>query len=461
MERLLFSRVEVWLVGLILLVALVGAFIYGALVKYAVDHPGAAGPVGEAAITVADLPVEAKNAMDQLVAGQKVSLLAYDQRFDGQTGFTYSYLPGSRPQAGYLLLSRYDGDASQSVVELVDLNSQQILHRWQPDFAEIRKLFDVKAALPDSNWNDPAERVRLIHPLPTADGGLIYQNDSPLVKIDACSQPVWVANGIYNHSNESAGDGSVWVPLYRVPSDLHGVDKGFQEDRIAHVGPDGKVLFEKSMVRILMENGYGHLVFGTADYAHDPTHMNDIQPVLADGPYWKKGDVFVSLRNVSSIVLYRPSEDHIVWLKQWPWVNQHDVDILDDHRISVFDNHKYNFRNNRPEVHGHNDVKIYDFATDTVSSPWAQAMTDQDVRTIDMGRQEIVSDDAVILEETDYGRLMELQRDGSTGWEYVNRAGDGKIYLLNWTRTLDRAEGDAFLAEVRAAGCTAHLEAKL
>ena len=214
-------------------------------------------------------------------------------------------------------------------------------------------------------------------------------------------------------------------------------------------------------VRILMENGYGHLVFGTADYAHDPTHMNDIQPVLADGPYWKKGDVFVSLRNVSSIVLYRPSEDHIVWLKQWPWVNQHDVDILDDHRISVFDNHKYNFRNNRPEVHGHNDVKIYDFATDTVSSPWAQAMTDQDVRTIDMGRQEIVSDDAVILEETDYGRLMELQRDGSTGWEYVNRAGDGKIYLLNWTRTLDRAEGDAFLAEVRAAGCTAHLEAKL
>jgi hypothetical protein len=73
-------------------------------------------------------------------------------------------------------------------------------------------------------------------------------------------------------------------------------------------------------------------------YNDDPTHLNDIQPVLADGPYWKKGDLFVSLRNISSIMLYRPSTDQIVWMKRGPWLSQHDVDILDDHRISVYDN---------------------------------------------------------------------------------------------------------------------------
>ena len=30
----------------------------------------------------------------------------------------------------------------------------------------------------------------------------------------------------------------------------------------------------------------------------DPFHINDIQPVLQDGKYWMKGDVFLSLRSI-------------------------------------------------------------------------------------------------------------------------------------------------------------------
>ena len=56
------------------------------------------------------------------------------------------------------------------------------------------------------------------------------------------------------------------------------------------------------------------------------------------GPDWKKGDLFLSLRNVSAVLLYRPSTDQIVWMKRGPWIGQHDVDILDDHRIGIYDN---------------------------------------------------------------------------------------------------------------------------
>lgn len=454
-ERFLFSRIEVWLAALLLLLALLGAFFYGAFVKYASENRSAAGPLGAAALQVAGLPVDAKNAVDQMFEGHKSALHAYEQRFGTETGFHFAYPAGSRPGAGYLLLSRYDGDAGQSVVELVDLNRQTILHRWAPDFDAIRRQFKVDAALPDSNWADPAERVRLIHPLPTPDGGLIYQNDSPLVKIDACAKPVWVVNGIYHHSAERAPDGSLWVPFYHVPSQLPLVDSQFQEDEIVHLSAEGEVLSRTSVVKLLQDNGYGHLVFGNAEYVNDATHLNDIQPVPGDGPYWKAGDVFLSLRNISTVLLYRPSENRVVWLKQWPWVNQHDVDVLDDHRISIFDNRKFNFRDHRSKVVPFNDVKIYDFATDTVSSPWQEAMAKLELRTVDMGRQEVIDADTVFVEESNFGRLVQLHRDAGVDWQYLNRSGDGTAYLLNWTRLLDRAEGDAFAAAVAAAaaGC--------
>ena len=71
------------------------------------------------------------------------------------------------------------------------------------------------------------------------------------------------------------------------------------------------------------------------DYENDPIHLNDIQPVDFDGDYWKKGDVFLSIRNQSMIMLYRPSTNQIIWIGNGPYLHQHDVDIIDDHRIAI------------------------------------------------------------------------------------------------------------------------------
>ena len=37
----------------------------------------------------------------------------------------------------YLLLSRYDGNIKESIVELVDLQSFELLHSWNPDINSI------------------------------------------------------------------------------------------------------------------------------------------------------------------------------------------------------------------------------------------------------------------------------------------------------------------------------------
>ena len=107
---------------------------------------------------------------------------------------------------------------------------------------------------------------------------------------------------------------------------------------ISKVSPSGKLLFRHSVAQILIRHGYTNWLFTMGMYQADPMHLNDIEPVLDDGPYWKKGDLFLSLRNVSAVLLYRPSTDQIVWIKRGPWIGQHDVDVLDDHRIGIYDN---------------------------------------------------------------------------------------------------------------------------
>ena len=67
------------------------------------------------------------------------------------------------------------------------------------------------------------------------------------------------------------------------------------------------------------------------------------------------------------VLLYRPSTNEIIWKGAGPFFHQHDVDILDNHRISVFNNNSKDFAGSNV-VDGHNEVIIYDFKTDEYSS---------------------------------------------------------------------------------------------
>ena len=42
-----------------------------------------------------------------------------------------------------------------------------------------------------------------------------------------------------------------------------------------------------------------------------------------------KNDLVISLRNLSTILVYRPSTK-IKWLKTGPWINNHDAQYLGD-----------------------------------------------------------------------------------------------------------------------------------
>ena len=67
----------------------------------------------------------------------------------------------------------------------------------------------------------------------------------------------------------------------------------------------GKILFNKSVTEILIENNL--IDQNIFNQNLDPIHLNDIEPAFNDTEYWKQGDVFLSPRHKSAIIHYRHS----------------------------------------------------------------------------------------------------------------------------------------------------------
>jgi len=387
----------------------------------------------------------------QLILNKSNDLVCIEQRFDGESGFTYAYTPGERKEAPYLMLNRYDGDRQQSVAELVDLNTQEKIHTWAMDVNPVWETIDFKSKFVDIKRESPTSRYRNYHALLAKDGSLIFTTYilSPLLKINKDDELVWVSNHVFHHSIELDYDGDLWVPSNIEPSSVVMGNPAYLDNALTKISPEGKVLFSKSVTHLLDENALGALVYGRGSAYRDPIHLNDIQPVLQDGEFWKKGDIFVSLRHQSMVFLYRPSTNKILWYSLGPWIHQHDVDVISEHEIGVFNNNARTIAMERGgllgiacEVDDYNQYLVYDFRTKEFSNPFKEGFEKLDIRTKTEGRGELYTHNRLFVEETDYGRLVVFDKKGDVEWQYINRAKDGKVYLLNWSRLVPRSVGD-------------------
>ena len=358
--------------------------------------------------------------------------------------------------AGYpkLLVSYKDKRFGQKF-ELLDLKNGSSFKRWEPD-NEI--LFDRS-----HNPENPFMQVKgsdlyFMHPIMGADSSLIFNSQltSLLVKIDKNSEIVWLKNDKrYHHTTEMDHEGNLYActrPFLSgeydfLPENYEAYKEILIDDEISKIDPvTGESIFNKSVLEILVENGYEELLLGNGQFISDPIHLNDIQPALSDSEYWQKGDLLISCRNLSTVFLYRPSSNKILWLKHGPWYNQHDADFLDNDKIVVFGNDVIReestidpkltqenlfFSNKR----SHNDVYIYNFEKDTVTTPYRRLMKKEGIRTYTSGRSEVLPNGDLFVEDTNNGRII-FGDTINKKIEYVKRIDDEHISSLFWSRLI-------------------------
>ena len=448
MERFLFKRIEVWIVLVLFVLGLLFLVLFGAAVRNETKGFNKFGAFGDAALAVAEIPVTAQDLIFP-----PLGLVAFGgQRFQGQQGWEVS--GDTSDLTGYLLLSRFDGTAQRHVVELVDLTTLETRHQWWPSSEELldgARELDPKFM---TAWGLKQDRLRAIHPLLLEDGDLIVKDhQSPMMRINACSRRVWMEdNDLFHHSTMMDDEGFIWVSTHLEPAQAERAIASYNDNSITKMTVDGEILSSVSLTQALIDAGHRHRIFSTGGYIRDAIHINDIEPVNADGPFWKKGDVFVSTRHISAITLFRPSTGEIIWHQEGPWSAQHDVDIVNETTIAVYNNNAFDWGRGG-QVIGTNQIIYYDFATDTFSEPFAEAFVREDIKTMSEGLFDLMPGGNVMVEEENFGRILLLGADGSKKAQFVNGAEDGQVYRLGWSRYIPKEEGDAAMASLAGISC--------
>lgn len=433
----MFKKIEIWILYLAILIGILFSIFFGILVRQELEGTIKLGKISKIALFLAEIP---KNTKKLFLNPSELNFIGSDyiSGFDG--------IPNEEEK--YFLLSRFDGSLQEGIVELIDLRTFEVLHTWNPDFNKLNNDSDLngKYHLKNLHRDFHNGRARLFHPVLLDNGELVFT--FPFRKIDACSNLVFQNDSqIFHHSIEQDISGNFWLPSKIYPSKFseivgltHPQDGGYHDDAISLLSSDGELLYQKSVTEIFIENNMEHLIFANASdkFKNNPLHLNDIQPVNIDGKFYRKGDIFFSLRHQSMVILYRPSENKILWTSSGKHFFQHDVDIISDSKIAIFNNNVKNFYFG-PAVQGNNEVLIYDFEKSLYEPYMAQSMKKENIRTLTGGLQEILNNNDLFIEESDFGRFLYFNSDGTLRWQYVNRWQD-KIYRVAWSRVYDRED---------------------
>ena len=206
----MFKKIEIWILYLTFLLGILFAIGFGILVRQELVGTIKAGWVSKAALTLAEMPVTIRNGL--------LSNLEVEDRFPRLAGFDGT----SNVKESYLLLSRYDGDLNEGVVDLVDLRNFEVLHTWNPDIdafnSMVEQVDDFKYLERDLN----NRRHMLYHPIISKKGNLIFHADTaPLRIIDQCSNLVFQnTQDNFHHSIETDNFGNIWTSTHLYPQSL-------------------------------------------------------------------------------------------------------------------------------------------------------------------------------------------------------------------------------------------------
>lgn len=337
---------------------------------------------------------------------------------------------------GYLLISRYSRDHKQTIVELFSLAEGKVLHTWTPD---LKNLFahTPKHTMSPNNM----EEYRIYHPLLLEDGSLVFSSHKgPLARFDSCGQLIWTIDRTFHHSKELDSDGNIIAPIV-CPSASNAPVEPFRNDGYAIVSTDGKILKETAITDILLKNGYRSLLYGIGKFEVDRIHLNDAQPIFKSVNEAQVGDIALSMRNISSVALYRPATGKIIWLKTGPWTDQHDINQLGDGSYSIFGNDTVRIEGKKKRLlNGKNsELYLYDPSNNVVTTPYSEVMEREKIGSIMEGRLKILENGDAFVEETNGNRILRISNN-KVRWEYHNMVAPNVAGILGWSRYIPADE---------------------
>ena len=342
-------------------------------------------------------------------------------------------------QPGVTLVTGYWRDASgwQPAIRLLDFFGK-VLHEWQihPEVIWSESPHHDRVA---GLYNKPTSYVHGSMLLP---GGDIVFNIEYLgmVRMNACGEVKWKVPHRLHHSIFQDDEGNFWAAgLYWredvVERYVH-LKPPFVEETVVQVSPEGEILREISVLDALYSSGYEG-TFATHKKNYDLTHMNDVEVLSAElaikFPMFNPGDILVSLRNYSMVIVIDGKTEKVKWDFQHPLIHQHDADFELDGHIVIFDNNDDTTRDG--SLWGRTQLLRVDPATKAYERIYPTDDS-QLLYTQEGGKHQLLANGNRLITEANAGRVIEVSPAGETVWNWVIESRDGEFLpeVLEGTR---------------------------
>ena len=421
-------------VFVVLFLSFIGMMGFGAIVKYNYDGGKKFQFLQKPVMLIASVPINIRMMIKYktLNLNELRPLLKHKnkQKFE-------RFIENKRN--ALLVLPRYDHSLGRSVVDIIDLDDFKVIHTYKHDIAKMNDQVTNTKEFPRIKIDNSPIRFRYMHPLILEDGSLISEGGySVLHKIDICSNLLWINDEeAFHHSKMLDHEGNIWANGLMKPQSKH-VKKysieDFLDESLIKIDISGQILFNKSVTELLIENDIVHDNFAlttSLSGEFNPIHINDIEPAFTDTEFWKKGDIFLSIRDQNAIVHYRPSTNKVINYITGPFAQQHDVDIISDREISIFNNNNF-YDNNK-----HSEVLIYNFETKIFKKLFNDQLQKENFKTVTEGLSHTFKDSSLMVEEQNHGRIILFNNKGEKEWEFVNKDKNGDIGFVSWSRIIE------------------------
>lgn len=338
----------------------------------------------------------------------------------------------------FIVLTSYSDSKDSRLIVAINLKNDSVLYKW--------------------NVKNPYEETdRIINPIMFSDKSLVFSfQGKSLMKIDSLSNIVWKQDSIdAHHSMNLDSNGDVWVcsfaPVFHATGFYMLNDRKifYKDNHITKIDVEaGRILFHKSVTDILVENNLSNYILKSANI-EDPIHINDVEPALKTTKYFNEGDLFISARQASIIIHYRPSTNKVIDIIEGPFIAQHDVDILNDSTLVIFNNNSYvvkisNGRETADEsfkfaIAGdfYSNIIRYDFASGEFSFIGDSVFRANKIYTHTEGLMEFINPSTYFVEEQNTGEIWIIRDDEVLYKNVFNSQYDGYHHLPNWTRIIN------------------------
>jgi hypothetical protein len=354
-----------------------------------------------------------------------------EQREELERLRSIGYLSGTNPAPDASGVTVYDRDRAWDGLnfltsghfagaQLLDMEGR-LIHEWEYPYL---KAWPDSTAVAENEANEGTQYWRVAYLYPNGDILAVFEGFG-IIKLDRDSNLIWSRHGGEHHDVTVAEDGTIYV-LTRKAGLVRRVSqvRPILEDFVTVLDEDGRELRSVSVLEALERSDFASIMRTFhAMKGGDIFHTNAL--VLLDGtlsdrlPAFRKGNVLVSLRQLSLLAVINMETETIEWVSSGMWLEQHHPVVLPTGTIMLFDNkgggHNYATRS-----------RIIEYDPVTLERVWVYQGTNSNHFHSEMcGTVQRLPNGNTLITESDYGRGFEVTPDGVTVWEYLSpeRAG--------------------------------------